>query len=496
MSRSKKARHVGWAFVLCSSLLRAGEPESSIVRGPYLQALSDSSVEIRWVTDSVSEGVVLVRDPDGAEIAAEVGEGTSHVASVDGLRASTLYSYVVRDGDRALTDGDDFRFETAPPPGAGTLLAFAIGDSGVGGIQQIQLGAIMSAYDVPMILHTGDVAYFPDLDRVFFRPYEQLVRKSCFFVARGNHDLELRDEGIVWRDHFAVPTGAVDERRHYFSYDWGPVHFLVLDYFSKFADDSEQDAFALADLEAARARDVPWLVVYLHVPIFSIGRYGNLDHPLRDKLPGWCDRFGVDVVFSGHDHNYQRSHPVRGHVVHDAWQGDEIVEPQGTVYVITGGGGVGLYRRNRFPTVEPFMSQFAARYNCVYLEATPETFSMRAIALSTEGREEEPPLDVVTLRKGAPRPPFRILRGDANSDLQLDVSDPVAILESLFVGGDLLCQPAATAKGEGSRLLITDAIYLLTFLFGGGPPPEAPFPDCGADHAVIDAFCYASSCEI
>lgn len=72
------------------------------------------------------------------------------------------------------------------------------------------------------------------------------------------------------------------------------------------------------------------------------------------------------------------------------------------------------------------------------------------------------------------------VRGDANGDGGVDVSDAVSLLEHLFVFGSIPCRDAGDANDDGS-LDISDAIYVLSYLFGGGATPAAPFPDCGAD---------------
>lgn len=73
------------------------------------------------------------------------------------------------------------------------------------------------------------------------------------------------------------------------------------------------------------------------------------------------------------------------------------------------------------------------------------------------------------------------IRGDATADLALDVSDPIAILQHLFVGGqDLRCLDAADVD-DSDTLEITDALRVLLYLFQGGPAPEAPYPDPGTD---------------
>jgi len=71
------------------------------------------------------------------------------------------------------------------------------------------------------------------------------------------------------------------------------------------------------------------------------------------------------------------------------------------------------------------------------------------------------------------------VRCDANDDVRLDVSDVVTVLTELFLEKRPFgCPAAADCNGDGDRD-ISDAIYLLSFLFTGGSSPPAPFPGCG-----------------
>ena len=85
-----------------------------------------------------------------------------------------------------------------------------------------------------------------------------------------------------------------------------------------------------------------------------------------------------------------------------------------------------------------------------------------------EVRQEVAPISIA---RGvlAIRPSSTTFVGDANLDGALDISDPIAILAHLFLGGDLQCLPAADADSSGS-LEITDPILILSALFLGDPP--------------------------
>jgi hypothetical protein len=72
------------------------------------------------------------------------------------------------------------------------------------------------------------------------------------------------------------------------------------------------------------------------------------------------------------------------------------------------------------------------------------------------------------------------LRGDADGDRDVTISDPIGILFHLFRGEVLACPAAADANGDRTADL-ADPVYLLRFLFLGGPPPPPPFPVPGED---------------
>jgi hypothetical protein len=78
----------------------------------------------------------------------------------------------------------------------------------------------------------------------------------------------------------------------------------------------------------------------------------------------------------------------------------------------------------------------------------------------------------------APEPTYRFQRGDSNCDGRLDLTDAVAVLDRLFLGGKRLCCEAA-ADADGNRdVNLTDPVVVLNFLFLGGKPPAFPSGVC------------------
>ncbi len=86
------------------------------------------------------------------------------------------------------------------------------------------------------------------------------------------------------------------------------------------------------------------------------------------------------------------------------------------------------------------------------------------------------------------------LRGDCNGDRRLNLADPIFHLLFNFVGNvELICRAACDANGDAELGGSSDALYLLNFLFRGGPAPPTPFPRCGRSSDAADA---TLGCEI
>ena len=106
----------------------------------------------------------------------------------------------------------------------------------------------------------------------------------------------------------------------------------------------------------------------------------------------------------------------------------------------------------------------------------------------------DPPLSTEVcdiLMKAVPEAPF--IRCDANGDGDVNISDPVWLLNELFRGGPpSLCPIARDCNNDGD-VNITDAIYALLYLFGGGPTPPLPFPECGSVDGTTSADCSRGS---
>lgn len=329
----------------------------AILRGPYLQHVTDTEASIVWTTSDPGRAEVRYARA-GASVstvpadtrqftAAETGLGSDfyqHEVRLLALTPATQYVYDVLMGGQDVTAGQDV-FKTAPVAGTGTVRFIAFGDSGVGSSAQRQLAARMTAQTFDLAIHAGDVAYgtpqmvgggsYAQYDAWMFDIYAAWLRSRPFFPTIGNHDDEV-DLARPYRNVFVLPENGSsatypEHAERYYSFDHGPVHFVALDTEFAFQDSTRRQA-QLAWLEAdLSATTQPWRVVYFHRSPYSSGLEHGSDLQVRNAFAPLFERHGVQLVISAHEHNYERSRPWR------EFGGAAVT------YIVTGGGGAGLY---------------------------------------------------------------------------------------------------------------------------------------------------------
>src|SRR5262245_371602 len=297
-----------------------------LVRGPYLQLVTTNSATVVWNTDTPAACARAI-GPEGGPAGLVSGPiGTVCALTVTGLASGARYAYT------PLADGvpldAEAAFQTDDPTLPFSFIVF--GDSGCACANQYVLRDTMLKTAADFLLHTGDMIYedgaAADFDPKFFAPYRDLLRRVVLWPCLGNHDYETASGG-PWRDAFWTPANNPARTENYYSFDFGNAHVVVLDSNEPASPGSAQYTFLDSDLAASSAL---WKFVAFHHTIYSSGDHASAT-ALQASLAPVFDRYAVDMVFMGHDHDYERTFPLRA---------NQVVAPgEGTVYITTGGGG-------------------------------------------------------------------------------------------------------------------------------------------------------------
>ncbi|MCX6218716.1 metallophosphoesterase [Spirosoma sp.] len=356
-----------------------------LVRGPYLQVVTPTSVVVRWRTDQPTTGRVWfgISASSLTETIRESQPALEHSLTLTGLQSATRYAYAVGFDDTQLTNGPDYYVKTALPAGdTRPVRLWALGDFGNGSENQRN---VYQAYQkatanrpADLWLWLGDNAYsfgFEDeFQQYVFSVYPQTLRNTPLFITPGNHDYADSETNfnVAYYKLFSFPEkgesgGVPSDSKSYYSADYGNVHLVSLDsqgrpdgQYRLYDTTSSQVQWLKRDLAANK---LPWTIVIFHHPPYSKGGH-NSDTQLsmkllRENLTPILERYGVDLVLNGHSHGYERTYRIKGlrGLANTFDKADHIAETttgrydgspnscpiltkgQGTVYIVNGSGG-------------------------------------------------------------------------------------------------------------------------------------------------------------
>jgi hypothetical protein len=381
------------------ALVFAPELLANFTRGPIIQNLTSNSVKIVWKTHLPTFGNVAYGPTENLGL---INQGTTpsieHAITLSNLSPGTQYHYQIQSRQLDNTAVSKIHsFNTMRESGA---VRFAVlSDSGTGSKVQFDIGHRIREWAPDLVLHAGDVVY-PDFtegraDLRCFSAYGPDMAERPYFFAAGNHDVNLGIQGII--NAFHHPTNDTPDPIHqientapelYYSFDHGDAHFTVLyvPFFSQYAlkENNPQYQWLEKDLQQSTK---PWKFLLLHHNVFSSSahtfddwdRNGLVDQEeLQSILIPLATRYGVQMVFSGHDHVFERSAPTEG--VH---------------FVTSAGAGGGIYSLTRRL---PGSAQFWRKSH--FVGATISDSELTLEAIDTAGNV----FDRMYFRKESPTP--------------------------------------------------------------------------------------------
>jgi 3',5'-cyclic AMP phosphodiesterase CpdA len=244
---------------------------------------------------------------------------------------------------------------------AQTRVAFvAAGDYGVGGPAELSLGRAMQRYggrngaDMLVTLGDNDYTDSPARFRANWRATFGWARRSGLRVAGviGNHDSR------VGRGRYEF--GLLGMPRPYYTRRLGDAQLFLLD-----SNNVNVGQTAWLEQKLAESSAI-WKIAVFHHPPYTCGGHSG-DEGVQHRWVPLFERYGVQLVLSGHDHNYQR-----------------FLAESGITYVVHGGGAAGLYPLSGCPSAYPLRARARGEHGFLSVTITPDRLD--GYAVNTRGR--------------------------------------------------------------------------------------------------------------
>lgn len=270
-----------------------------------------------------------------------------HTVELTGLAAGALYHFRVR-GDEGW--GNDDIFRTAPARND-AFSFITLADMGTSShTNAVTMHA--SQQDASFALIAGDLAYASggtarETWETWLRILEKISHAAPVMPALGNHDVEsgVKEPSgeLFFTKTFALPP---ENGETYYSFDYSDAHFVALDSndYNGLKINGAQYQWLENDLRATAKK---WKVVYFHHPPYSSSTNHKSERRLQETLGPLFDAHGIDLVITGHDHNYERTYPIRTVNFNEptvmSTDQSNYTNPGAPIYIVTGGGGRSLY---------------------------------------------------------------------------------------------------------------------------------------------------------
>ncbi|VAW23779.1 hypothetical protein MNBD_BACTEROID01-524 [hydrothermal vent metagenome] len=317
-----------------------------LVRSPYLQNITQSSVKVMWGSNEPAGKVfwgstvgnypnstpsVTFKDNNGVYV---------HTATISGLTAGETVYYYVEDGANGNIGENDDTYHATSAPASGTPFRLIVySDSQASWKKITHHGQVISAmipHNPDVILNCGDLAYDGLLSYFndnFFSNAAPIQKNTAIYPAPGNHDVRVLaanrtnwDADIKnWRDLFDLPKNTKNNTEDYYYFDYADVRFIALNsvttnynngnvYYNTTRNQLMKDWLR----ETLAATTQTWKIVYFHHQAFT-------DFVSDQGWDALFEQYGVQMVFFGHGHTYYPTHK------------------NGVMYTMNGGGGGPLH---------------------------------------------------------------------------------------------------------------------------------------------------------
>jgi len=289
---------------------------------PYVSNVTANKAEIIWLEPMKANPVkVYIKGKPGLASESRIKkikgcEEVIHIATINGLQQNTVYEYRIDKGKKSFSGS----FKTLASKD--TILNFVIyGDTRTLWWRHKKVSKQIAKNKPDFVVCSGDLVSngnkFKQWKKQFFNPASAYLSKTVIWPVRGNHERN----GYYFHELFNT-----NDNKDYYSFNSGNLHIIVLDQYAS-KDDYEQLYLWLE--EDLKKNTSLWTIITYHKPTFNIGGHGS-DWG-RDKFLPLFEKYGVDVIVTGHSHLYERFKPI------------STTGTKPIIHIVSGGGGAPLY---------------------------------------------------------------------------------------------------------------------------------------------------------
>ena len=289
---------------------------------PYVTNVAVNKAEIIWLEAIKANPakVYIAGKPDLTSVSRikEIKgcEKVIHITTLKGLQQNTVYEYRIDKGKKGFSGS----FKTLASKD--TLLNFVIyGDTRTLWWRHKKVAKQIAKNKPDFVVCSGDLVSngnkFKQWKKQFFTPASAYLNKTVIWPVRGNHERN----GYYFHELFNT-----NNEKDYYSFDSGNLHIIILDQYSSKDDYKQLYKWLEEDLKKNTSL---WTIITYHKPTFNIGGHGS--EWGRDKFLPLFEKYGVDVIVTGHSHLYERFKPI------------SVTGVKPIIHIVSGGGGAPLY---------------------------------------------------------------------------------------------------------------------------------------------------------
>ncbi len=336
--------------------------------GPYLSWTDEDSsktMTITWITEAAEPNPIFKwgdTSYDLSKIANVEGDDHHHTVKLKGLKPDSNYFYQIPGFREIITE-----FRTGPRIGSRTPFSFVLyGDTREDEPSESELTheeiieRMGKEKDVRFVLQAGDVANNYDENwkeqwHYNFEVIKPLSKKIPFMSVAGNHGwnegVTKTITGSIYINYYELPRNGPGKDGESYYFNYGNAFYLVIGYDQQEAASPEEyDApfveWVVEQLQYAKTCGLfDWIFVMFHKPPFSVKIENNVIEENHTQIRYWHPIFmdlGVDFVFNGHNHHYERI---------QVGNSPEEIGTHNITYVVSGGGGGGGDLHDTLPAI-------------------------------------------------------------------------------------------------------------------------------------------------